>query len=99
MSRMIKLTKLQAEAVEWALDVMPESWDGSEAAGGDYAADDELPHVDRMTLVLSDRQDVAEDLAYRVGDQLATMMVEEFGSTAATRSLEELAAKIKGSDK
>jgi hypothetical protein len=52
-----------------------------------------------MTLVLSDRQDVAEDLAYRVGEQLATMMVEEFGSTAATRSLEELAAKIKGSDK
>ena len=97
----IKITKFQADAVEWALGAMDEYWDGSEH-DGDAAGPDDLPRLDGTTLLLSHRDDIAEDLAYRVGDQLVDMTRAEAGADISEaqaggqiRSLEALAEKIR----
>jgi hypothetical protein len=99
----IKITKFQADAVEWALGAMDDYWDGSghgRLLGP--AGPDELPRLDGTTLLLSHRDDIADDLAYRVGDQLVDMTRAEAGADISEaqaggqiRSLEALAEKIR----
>jgi len=89
----IKLTKFQADAVEWAIDAMAEFWDGYDNPA---ATDEELPKLKGRMLTLSNRADVADDLAYRMEIQLVDMVCEEYDNPAAqVRSLKALGEKIK----
>jgi len=80
----IPLNANQIEAVEWALGTMEEFWDpdkGAEAEGveaNDLEPPDSwtLPRVENGRLILSDWNEVNEDMAYRIRENLVDMAEE-----------------------
>lgn len=85
---MIKLTPLQAEHIEWALDPMQEYWGGwdgkptregemfSEAGDPDLEIPDGaiMPILDGDMLAISNWDQINDDLLYRIGEMLPGMI-------------------------
>lgn len=84
----IKLTALQAEHVDWALDPMQEYWGGwggfptrdgeifSDAGNPELAIPEgaTMPVLNGCVLTLSNWSEINEDLLYRVGEMLPDMI-------------------------
>lgn len=85
----VKLTLAQAEAVAWAIAPMSDHWtteDGADARDGDVIPGSDLPRIvpdgTRKTskiLILSPRDEVNEDLLYRLEEQLPDMARQSSG--------------------
>lgn len=96
----IKLTSIQAEWIEWALDAMIDVAVEEVEEEDDYT-EDEIPVLDGNTLDLSEASDVAiQDLLWRFDNLLPDMIESEFadspGAVASKlRSVELLADKIR----
>jgi hypothetical protein len=87
MSKHVKLTLQQAEQVEWALGAMDDYWTSeSEAIGrdGPVYPESALPHLAPLVgprgpaktaklLILSDVEEINDDLLYRLEEQLPDM--------------------------
>jgi hypothetical protein len=97
----IKLTPKQFEAVEWALDVMPEHWcteDGCYGRDGELYSEDKVPYIVDKTLVLSSVVEINEDLLYRLDTQLYDMTNDDWDDKQAElayRPIQKLVDKMK----
>lgn len=80
----IKLTKCEAEQVDWALDPMDDYCDELESDGtkcADYGPDD-LPGLDGLYLEFNEDEggrNACEDMFYRLGYQLPAMCDDQAG--------------------
>lgn len=85
----VKLTLAQAEVVAWAIAPMSDHWtteDGANARNGEVIPESDLPRLEpdgtrktSVILVLSPRDDVNDDLLYRLEEQLPDMARQSSG--------------------
>ena len=78
----IKLTKFEAEIVEWAFDPLTDCWcteNGCYERDGEMMPESDLPRIKDGILYLSDNADINDDLNDRLTEQLWSMSDEAGG--------------------
>jgi hypothetical protein len=90
----VKMTKVQVEWADWAIDPMEDYWDEQEAEG--EAVPRNLPRVEGDVLVIPDdpmQKAVIQDLLERLIDQAGDMCYSD-ANPGGARSSGNLAEKI-----
>ena len=102
-SNIIQMTPAEMNWADWAIDPMYDMWCGEAGAwerDGELYTEDKLPRIQGNNLILSDIQEINEDLLYRLEEQSFDASECDAGSenqkSARCRAANSLANKIRG---